>query len=558
MKCLFTIIAVSIAFTLSATTGGTFSLLEINPLHGSSALTASSDSARTFYGAGALSGFTGMGGKLYFAAQATPGDDELWVTDGTGSGTYLIKAINPGHGAVLGNLVLVNNHILFMASDNGTDWDLWSTDGTNTGTVKIDELNAPSNTALGPNNVSVMGNNLIFCAQQKLLRSNGTVSGTDSLLSIANYSQGFGYCELNGKVYFILPEVSGNDEIWSTDGTGAGTQWLADLSAAPHHIASANEMLSFDGMIYLSATDSGQSTPSLYTYDGLLNGQITRVPIGTGGYAYPHGLRKYNNTLYFIATDSLTSNLYKIDIGHSTPVPLIPGSTFTSLSNLTFANNTAYTMEPGGKQIHTIELTGFTCSALNLTGYHLSDFPDRNKEFLVGANGQVFFEAYDSASNNQVLMQSDLTGAGTQPVMPVGANTTHPFNSRSSGGIQDVFDLQMWGSKVIVPANFNNAGRELWIYDPAGTNGVAEIKNEGSLAIYPNPAVNVLTVKVTPCSTCEKQINVINTDGQTVMQKTLQQETTIINLPSLSSGVYMVTITEDGKVTGTKKLAVLR
>ena len=215
-------------------------------------------------------------------------------------------------------------------------------------------------------------------------------------------------------------------------------------------------------------------------------------------------------------------------------------------------------MEPGGKQIHAIELTGFTYSALNLMGYHLPDFPDRNKEFLVGANGQVFFEAYDSASNNQVLMQSDLTGAGTQPVMPVGANTRHPFNSRSSGGIQDVFDLQMWGSKVIVPANFNNAGRELWIYDPAGTNGVAEIKNEGSLAIYPNPAVNELTVKVTPCSTCEQQVNVINTDGQTVMQKTLQQETTIINLPSLSSGVYIVTITEDGKVTGTKKLAVLR
>jgi ELWxxDGT repeat protein len=555
MKLIITILVVIAALQVQA--GGTFTLIEINPLHGHSQLTVTSDSAKTYYGAGELSGFTEMGGKFYFSAQSTPGDDELWATDGTVQGTALVKAINPGHGAAIGNLVYVNNHILFMASDNGTSWDLWSTDGTDSGTVKIDRLNASSNTALGVYNASVIGNRLIFCAQKKILITDGTTTGTDSLASIVNYAQGFGYCELNGYVYFVLPELAGGNEIWRTDGTTTGTQAALDFSNTSYRIASANEVLSFNGKIYLSATDSSQST-SLYSFDGTINGQLNRVVSAPAGSAGVHGLNKYNNDLYFIAPDSIYTNLYHIANGTTSPVPLIPGSTFAALSNLSFANNTAFCMESGNKQIHAVELTGFTYSVLNLQGLHLPNYPYRDKEFLTGGNGLIFFEAYDSTSNLQVLMQSDFTNAGTLTVMPSGSNTVHPFNCYLNGSIKDVFDLQMWGNNLIVPANFTDAGRELWIFDPSGINSVAEVNNQETFVVYPNPANKRLTVKVNLCSNCGQVINIFNTTGQLVMQKIAKDETTVIDLTSFGAGAYFISLSENGSVIAAKKLILAK
>ena len=555
MKSLLTIIAIGAA--LLAQAGGNFSLIEINPLHGNSPLSPISDSAKTYYGAGELTGFTEMGGKLYFSAQSSPGDDELWVTDGTQSGTALVKAINPLHGAGIGNLVKVGNHIFFMATDNGSTWDLWSTDGTEAGTVKIDTLNQPSNTALGPNNISVMGNRLLFCTREKLLITNGTGTGTDSLLSIANYSQGYGYCELNGNSYFVLPEITGENEIWRTDGTASGTEMVLNLADTPFNIVGASELVSFNGQIYLAATASGQS-PDLFTYDGNLNGQISRVTISRGGNSNPHGFKLYNGALYFIAADTTSSNMYRISVNNSTPAALIPNANFSSLTNLSFANSSAYCMDGGNKQIHAIELTGFTYSVLNLSGYSLPYFSDWNKEFLVGTNGEIFFEAYDSVSNHQVLMESDFTSVGTQVVMPAGANTVHPFNFVAGCGIADVFDLKIWGNKILLPANFNDAGRELWILDPGIASGVDEVKSEGSFLMYPNPASDELTVKTTLCSNCEQNINIVNAGGQVVLKKTLNETTTSVKISSLASGNYFVSIIENGKTIGTRQLILIK
>jgi ELWxxDGT repeat protein len=534
---------------------GTFSLYEINPLHGNSPLTALSDSAKTYYGAGELSGFTEMNGKYYFAAQSTPGDVELWATDGTLQGTTLVKSIYPGHGAALGNLVAVNNHLIFMANDEGLGWNLWSTDGTDTGTTKVYELNATTNTALNWTSVSTIGNKLLFCAQQKLLISDGTVGGTDSLASIAGYAAGFGYCETGGGVYFILPETGGDYEIWRSNGTSAGSQQLIDLHNTPFNITNASELASFNGKIYLIANDSGQ-TPQLFTCDTTVNGQIHPVTIAAGGNAVPHGLKLYNNALYFIAGDSVSSNVYRIDSTGSAPVALLPNSNFDSLSNLSFANNTVYCMRPGGTQILSIELSGFTSSTLNLQGYYLPRFFNPDDAFLVGIGNQIFFEAYDSATNNQVFMQSDFTPAGTQVLAPPGANTNHPFNCWLIEGIKDVFDLQTWGNSIIMPANFTDAGRELWLFTPASTSAINPIKNENLLSVFPNPAGSELSVGTATCGGCKQQISITNMLGQPVMQQVLNAAITTLNISGLAPGQYVLTLFENGMAAGHRVVVV--
>ena len=215
-------------------------------------------------------------------------------------------------------------------------------------------------------------------------------------------------------------------------------------------------------------------------------------------------------------------------------------------------------MDTGNRQIHAVELSGFTYSVLNLAGYRLAYFTNWNKEFLVGANQQIYFEAYDSASNNQVFMESDFTSAGTQAIMPAGANTSHPFNFLPGGGIADVYDLKMWGNKILLPANFNDAGRELWIFDPGIANAINEVKAEVIFVMYPNPASNELTVKTTRCSNCEQNIHIVNAEGQIVLQKTLSEATTSLKLSSLASGDYFVTLIENGKTTGARQVVLMK
>ncbi len=542
---------------LLAEAQGTYSFVEINPLHGHSVLSAVADSAKTYYGAGALTGFTELGGKLYFSAQGTPGDDELWVTDGTQAGTAEVKTINPGHGAGIANLVLLNNSIIFMASSNGASWDLWSTDGTGTGTKIIDTLNQPTNSALGYNNFSWIGNKVLFCTKEKLLITDGTASGTDSLLSISTYTQGFGYCDMAGQSYFILPEISGADEIWRSDGTTGGTQSVLSLDTTQFSITGLTAMQAFNGKLYLSAAENSQGA-DLFTFDGNLNGLLNRITIASSGYSNPHGFIVYNGSLCFIASNDTSANVYRVTTADSVPQPLVTNAAFATLGNLTIINNVAYFTGPDSTRVYSIELTGFTNHTLNLAGYHLPSYQYTDAPFLIGINQQIYFGAYDGATGNQVLMQSDFTSPGTHTIMPATANTSHPFNCRLNNGIHDVFDLKTWGSKLLVPANFDSAGRELWIFDPNGVNAVNEINGEERFSLSPNPASNQLIVKAGFSAGETPQLSIYDLTGQLVLRQALQNETTMVNTSLFSAGVYFVSVGSNGQPVSVKKLLLVK
>ena len=73
------------------------------------------------------------------------------------------------------------------------------------------------------------------------------------------------------------------------------------------------------------------------------------------------------------------------------------------------------------------------------------------------------------------------------------------------------------------------------------------------LKIYPNPAKNGQTLFITSDSSVEKNVAIYNVLGRKVLEATTQQNT--INTNGLTTGVYMVKITEEGK-TSTRKLVI--
>ena len=150
------------------------------------------------------SGFTVLGDYMYFRADDGESGTELWKTSGTGAS--LLKDIFPGetsngypNSSSPSNLYVFNNHILFSAQDvNGTE--LWKTDGTEDGTYMVKDINPGNNTngyalSSSPSTFVTVGDIMYFTATgqfgRELYSSDGSTTGTQ-LVNDFNYGSADG------------------------------------------------------------------------------------------------------------------------------------------------------------------------------------------------------------------------------------------------------------------------------------------------------------------------------------------------------------------------------
>jgi len=546
-----------LASTVIGRANGTFSMIEINPAHGTEEFVWS-DSSKHIYGAGELSNITELNGNLYFVAQDTFGNEELWTSNGTQQGTAMVKDINPDGNAQIGNMRIVGGKLLFIASDNNNgDFDLFSSDGTSGGTVKIRDINQNWNDGLSAQRAANFGNKVLFCTNTDLMSTDGTVGGTESLKSIANYSPAQGYCEVNGKAYFILTDNFNKPQLWMTNGTSAGTEMAFNLGDSAN-IITVDKLLSFNNKLYMVASITGQGS-DLFSYDGNVNGTFEHIRLVQGGNSYPHALNVVNNQLFFVASNMTGTNLYRMTTSDLAPQLVSSVSNLNVNTSLNFCNNNIYFMNENAQQIHIVKLSDLSHQVLNLNNFSISNSFFTDADFLVGTGGKIFFAAYDTASGKQVFVESNGTPEGTFSIMPAGTNTEHPFNILLGCGIVDVFDFKMWGNKVVIPANFNDAGRELWIYEPDGlVNAIKPIENKNDVMLFPNPASSALNFTTGNIGYCETEVRVINMNGEVVMMNTVTDENSSVNVSALPAGNYCISFSSLQSAATVKKFVVVK
>src|SRR5215831_9586907 len=73
----------------------------------------------------------------YFSADDGVHGNELWRSDGTAKGTYMVKDIAPGASGNVSNITSYNGLVFFSASDSANYYSLWRSDGTDTGTERL-------------------------------------------------------------------------------------------------------------------------------------------------------------------------------------------------------------------------------------------------------------------------------------------------------------------------------------------------------------------------------------------------------------------------------------
>ncbi len=225
------------------------------------------------------------GGRLLFAAYESDSyGAQLWISDGTTTGTHRVR--NPGtfgpwfYGQnVLSpqpGIGLPDGSFLFAANDGGSQGlELWRTDGTDAGTALVADLNSGGDSA--PSGFISFGGRIFFGAISDagsgLWVTDGTSAGT-SLVKATGAIDPFSIPSLftiaGGKLYFV--GGSGEGPLWVTDGTSAGTIPLGPSDA--HAIAAVGST------VYALDGDLFSSSLQLLKTDGTVAGTTQVKTIG--------------------------------------------------------------------------------------------------------------------------------------------------------------------------------------------------------------------------------------------------------------------------------------
>jgi ELWxxDGT repeat protein len=207
-----------------------------------------------------LSSLTQFGQKVTFVYTTVYPDRqeyELWISDGTKSGTKLLKVVTSIENNSYQTLsyyipksfMVVNDKVYFYAGNKSEGVQLWVTDGTSNGTKIVKRITQNGKDIVDKYRqylpfmysfpyLMEYNNQLVFCADdgingEEIWITDGTENGTKMLKDI-HIGKGSSFPQMlgvyNKKAYFGAYSEDLGMELWSSDGTESGTILEKDFS----------------------------------------------------------------------------------------------------------------------------------------------------------------------------------------------------------------------------------------------------------------------------------------------------------------------------------------
>ena len=457
-----------------------------------------------------------MAAKILFrATENLSRGPELWVTDGTYGGTYALK--DSGVNYVLAPLYLTylgNGKMVFSAYDSTNGQELWVTDGTSAGTHLLTNIN-PGSTSSSPggdaHSITYLGggtHKAVFTAEDGKGLGYGnydlwvTDGATTSLLKYAPdpnnptiYRVPYNTHDIaalgNGKALFDASDNTGNygDELWVTDGTGAGTRRISDIYSGfagsnPRYITPIG-----NGRALFAATDGNSSgdhgtelwiagsTPGGAMYTTMVQ-DINLGPNANGGTigSYPHHFTPLGNGEVVFSANS--GNGYQLFVTDGTA----PGTAavldnnsakvnvpynFAALGN--GSNKAVFASDDGvhGTELWVTDGVSGASHTYQIADINAGPAASTPHDITALGDGRALFAA--SSNSYTELWITDGTTAGTTRVTD--ASITSPLYITPIGGGEALFQAtyRKYGSDL------QNFGTELFLFDGGSAHLVKNI-----------------------------------------------------------------------------------
>jgi ELWxxDGT repeat protein len=477
-------------------------------------------------------------GKIYFTANSNAGV-ELWVTDGVEQNTRLVKDIKPGgSGSNPTNLTPFNGKLYFTADNGITGQELWMSDGTESGTMQVKDINSTQGS--GPAELTVFDNKLYFAATddthgRELWVSDGTESGTALLKDIGTGANVTGPTLLKvamGKLFFAQDFNTGK-ALFVSDGTNGGTL-VAQYDVAPQWLTEFNGKLYFSG----HTTADGRE---LWSSDGTQPGtqMLKDIEAGSVG-STPGALHVAGGKLFFTAYTSANGRELWVSDGTEPGTNMVvnanPSATETAITNEVAALN--------GKLYYSIiDETGvdrlWMSDGTSGGTQRVSADVKRPKQLHV-FEGKLYFVAGSSGSQDGYgtqLWRSDGTGQGTAMQLPDALTPADAVGNTSFAAI---------GNDLYYTAAYSNiTGKELWKIS-AFSAAVAAV-GKTAPRIYPNPTTGTVNIQLPIVK--DASVKIYSLTGQLLLQQSISEALTTIDVNQLAPGMYITHITTDGHTT---------
>jgi ELWxxDGT repeat protein len=265
---------------------------------------------------------TVVGDRLYFYGDDGAHGGELWTSDGTAEGTQLVADIVPGiESSSPIWLTTSGDRLFFVARDPEHGVEPWVSDGTAAGTDRVADL-VPGAGDSDPDRLTALPGGIFFTADDGVHGrepwfSDGTAGGTQLLGDLRTGGDGSSpypvqallaptfrdWARLGHLVVFTARDDQHGQELWSSDGTPAGTALLADLADdGPAGGSDPRAFTEWNGRLYFS-TETPDKGGELWVTDGISDTHVVSeliagnpasrtaaTPLGTaGGWLYFSG-----------------------------------------------------------------------------------------------------------------------------------------------------------------------------------------------------------------------------------------------------------------------------
>ena len=378
---------------------------------------------------GSSSGLDSLGailpnGKLVFSANDGIHGSEAWVSDGTETGTFMLKDNYLGNYGNFSYFKAYGDKVAFTVYASGgaisdAGRELAFTDGTREGTTLLD-IN-PGWDSSNPNILGEANGLLYFTASARNANSGNTENGIYStngttftkLAPIQSDASLLGWD--SNQAFFRVSDATHGSELWVANFSTNTFRLVKDILAgsgsalADANNSSANAPQMVAGKLIFTAYTSG-TKQGLFVSDGTEAGT---VQVGNSA---PTQSKVIGNTLVFTNAEGV----FSVNLAATAPAAVQLSSVGLSTSNTplqTDADQIFYLTSSGDL----FSTTGATAPAAPLAR--------QVSQFKVVAEDAVFFIQSNTANSTQSLWYSDGTATGTRFIEDLPTNSSFDLSN---------------------------------------------------------------------------------------------------------------------------------